>query len=106
MIEKIDSRTVPCRAMPRGSMPLIGLGTFGSDHVSPDQMAEAVLGAAQVGYRHFDCAEVYGNEREVGRSLQSIIKGGVRREGLWIKFQGLEQPPQARRGRRSLRALA
>jgi alcohol dehydrogenase (NADP+) len=84
MIEKIDPASVPCRTMPKGRMPVIGLGTFGSDHVSPDQMAEAVLGAAEVGYRHFDCAEVYGNEKEVGRSLQSIMKGGVKREDLWI----------------------
>jgi hypothetical protein len=31
-------------------MPAIGLGTFGSDHVSADEEAEAVKGAASVGY--------------------------------------------------------
>jgi alcohol dehydrogenase (NADP+) len=74
----------PRRAMPRGEIPLIGLGTFGSDHVSNDQIAESVIGAAAIGYRHFDCAEVYGNEEAIGRSLQEIMDSGVPREELWI----------------------
>ena len=60
------------------------MGTFGSDSVSPAAVAEAVMGAAEVGYRHFDCASVYGNEKEVGRSLQQIVSGGVSRDELWI----------------------
>ncbi len=56
-------------------MPGIGLGTFGSDHVTPAQVAEAVKGAAAVGYRHFDCASVYGNEAAVGASLESVVQG-------------------------------
>lgn len=70
--------------MPQGEIPVVGMGTFGSDHVGHDQVAEAVLGAAGVGYRHFDCAEVYGNEQFIGRSLEQIMKSGVRREDLWI----------------------
>jgi len=70
--------------MPQGSIPVVGMGTFGSDHVTHEQVAEAVLGAAEVGYRHFDCAEVYGNEDFVGRSLEQIVKSGVPREELWI----------------------
>ncbi len=65
-------------------MPAIGLGTFGSDHVTPAQVADAVLGAAAAGYRHFDCASVYGNEPEVGASLEAILKAGVKREDLWV----------------------
>jgi diketogulonate reductase-like aldo/keto reductase len=65
-------------------MPAVGLGTFGSDHVSPSQVAEAVKGAAEVGYRHFDCASVYGNEAEIGASFEAILEGGVKREELWI----------------------
>ena len=53
-------------------MPVVGMGTFGSDHVSNEQMAEAVLGAAEVGYRHFDCAEVYGNEAEIPKKMKFI----------------------------------
>jgi diketogulonate reductase-like aldo/keto reductase len=65
-------------------MPAIGLGTFGSDHVSSAEVAAAVEGAAAVGYRHFDCASVYGNEHEIGYALQQILRTGVRREQLWI----------------------
>jgi len=78
------ANSVVRRPMPQGSIPVVGMGTFGSDHVTHEQVAEAVLGAAEVGYRHFDCAEVYGNEDFVGRSLEQIMKSGVPREELWI----------------------
>src|SRR5579859_1808307 len=65
-------------------MPAIGLGTFGSDHVSPAEVAAAVEGAANVGYRHFDCASVYRNERQIGNALQQVMRGGIKREQLWI----------------------
>jgi diketogulonate reductase-like aldo/keto reductase len=65
-------------------MPAIGLGTFGSDHVTPAQVASAVKGAVAAGYRHFDCASVYSNEAEVGAALEEIQQGGVKREELWI----------------------
>ncbi len=65
-------------------MPAIGLGTFGSDHVSASEIAAAVEGAAAAGYRHFDCASVYGNEAEIGAAFQAILRGGIKREDLWI----------------------
>lgn len=65
-------------------MPAIGLGTFGSDHVSATEIAETVKGAAAAGYRHFDCASVYGNEAEIGAAFEEIVRGGIRREDLWI----------------------
>lgn len=65
-------------------MPAVGLGTFGSDNYTPAQVADAVRGAAHAGYRHFDCASVYGNEPEVGDVLQEVIQSGVPREELWI----------------------
>lgn len=65
-------------------MPAIGLGTFGSDHVSASAVAGAVRGAAAVGYRHFDCASVYGNQAEIGCALRDIRDGGVGRSELWI----------------------
>lgn len=76
---------VPYRILHTGArMPAIGLGTFGSDRVPPERVAEAVAGAAKVGYRHFDCASVYGNEDRVGDSLEAIVRGGVPREELWV----------------------
>ncbi len=80
----VNPTLVPRRPKPAGDIPVIGMGTFGSDHVSHDAAAEAVLGAAAAGYRHFDCASVYGNEREIGRSLGQIVRGGVARSELWI----------------------
>lgn len=81
----VDPGRVPARTLYTGArIPAIGLGTFGSDRISAAQVAEAVLGAAAVGYRHFDCASVYGNEREIGESFQSLLRGGVKREQLWI----------------------
>ena len=65
-------------------MPAVGLGTFGSDHVPHEKVAEAVKTAVALGYRHIDCASVYGNEQHIGRSLEEIFKGGIRREELWI----------------------
>ena len=79
-MEKIDPASVPHRTLYTGAkIPAVGLGTFGSDRFSADQIAEAVLGAAQIGYRHFDCAAVYGNEKEIGVSLQKAMKGGIKR---------------------------
>jgi len=81
----IPPESVPTQTLYTGAtIPAIGLGTFGSDHVSASQIAEAVLGAAEVGYRHFDCAQVYGNEKEIGYALRSIQEGGVPRKELWI----------------------
>jgi alcohol dehydrogenase (NADP+) len=81
----VDPAKIPQRRLYTGAtMPAIGLGTFGSDAVGPDRVAEAVRGAAAVGYRHFDCAAVYGNEAAVGAALEDIIRGGVKREELWV----------------------
>jgi diketogulonate reductase-like aldo/keto reductase len=65
-------------------MPGIGLGTFGSDHVSAEEVAEAVKGALAAGYRHIDCASVYANEDRIGPVLRAALAGGLGREELWI----------------------
>jgi len=81
----IDPASIPRRKLYTGAtMPAIGLGTFGSDRIAPAQVAAAVRGAAAAGYRHFDCASVYGNEPEVGSALEAILAGGVRREDIWV----------------------
>jgi diketogulonate reductase-like aldo/keto reductase len=81
----VEPQAVPQVLLHTGAtMPAIGLGTFGSDHAAPGEVAEAVLGAAEVGYRHFDCAMVYGNEAEIGRALQAVMAGGVSRQELWV----------------------
>ncbi|WP_345785698.1 aldo/keto reductase [Pelagicoccus sp. SDUM812002] len=66
-------------------MPAIGLGTFGSDHVTNETVAAAVKTAIEIGYRHIDCASVYGNEVEIGATLKETISSGLAsREELWI----------------------
>ena len=63
-------------------MPLLGLGTWKS---SPGQVGDAVREAIRLGYRHFDCARVYGNEAEIGAALHGAIAAGeVTRDELWI----------------------
>ena len=81
----VDPAPCPSRSLWTGArMPAIGLGTFGSDRFSGEEIADAVLGAAAVGYRHFDCATVYGNEHLIGASLETIQAGGIRARGLWV----------------------
>ncbi len=62
-------------------MPVVGVGTFGSDHVSATEMAQAVQLALDIGYRNIDCASVYANEKEIGEVLHS---SSIPREELWI----------------------
>jgi len=81
----VDPSRVPQRTAYTGAkIPAVGLGTFGSDRFSGEDIAEAVKGAAAVGYRHIDCASIYGNEHLIGHSLREIIAGGVPREELWV----------------------
>jgi len=83
--DAVDPALVPQRRLSSGAlMPAIGLGTFGSDHVSHQAVAEAVKFGAEVGYRHFDCASVYGNEAEIGLSFESMLSSGLERKDLWI----------------------
>ena len=80
MLVSVDPALVPNRRLGSGAlMPAIGLGTFGSDHVPPEEVARAVTGAFDVGYRHFDCASVYGNEEAIGRSLRQLP-----RHEIWV----------------------
>ena len=81
----VDPGKVPKKVLKSGvAMPCIGLGTFGNDCYDGETIAEAVKGAISVGYRHIDCASVYGNEDRIGESLQEVMKRGLKREELWI----------------------
>ena len=66
-------------------MPVVGIGTFGSDKYNADEIAKAVYGAVECGYRLIDCASVYSNEKEIGGSLAKLFANGiVKREELFI----------------------
>ncbi len=81
----IDPKLVPQRTLRGGEkIPGIGMGTFGSDRFSAEDIAAAVKGAAEVGFRLFDCASVYGNEHLIGNVFQEIMASGIKREELFI----------------------
>jgi alcohol dehydrogenase (NADP+) len=56
-----------------GNMPAIGFGTLIADAATTKT---AVRDALDVGYRHYDCAERYRNEREVGEALRAALAAG------------------------------
>ncbi len=84
--EAVDPQKVPAFRLRSGAtIPSVGLGTFGSDHVTHEQVAAAVGQAIRLGYRHIDCSSVYGNEKQIGKVLKELFREGfVRREELWI----------------------
>lgn len=86
MKNAIDPAKVPVKKLSNGmEIPCIGLGTFGSDKYNSEQIAAAVLGAVRIGYRLIDCAEVYGNEKEIGGSISQLLGEGIKREDLFIQ---------------------
>jgi 2,5-diketo-D-gluconate reductase A len=57
-------------------IPQLGFGVF---QIEPEKTKDATLAALEVGYRHIDTAEMYGNEREVGQAVRAsgIDRGEV-----------------------------
>lgn len=82
----IDVAKVPVRKLYNGdTMPCIGMGTFGSDRFTADQVSDAVAGAIRCGYRLFDCAACYENEDQIGQVFaEAFQEGVVKREELFI----------------------
>lgn len=63
-------------------IPLLGLGTWKSN---PGEVELAIKNAIQVGIRHFDCAKIYNNEKEIGDAFQAIFnEGKIKREDVFI----------------------
>lgn len=61
-----------------GRMPVLGFGTLIPDAATT---ISATRGALEAGFRHFDCAERYGNEREVGEALRAGLAAGAMARG-------------------------
>lgn len=59
-------------------IPKLGLGTW---FIDDSKAADAVKAAVQLGYRHFDTAQAYGNERGVGEGIRTC---GIPREELFV----------------------
>jgi 2,5-diketo-D-gluconate reductase A len=76
------------------TIPQLGFGVF---QIKPNHTAAAVRSALEVGYRHIDTAEMYGNEKEVG---QGIRDAGLGRGEVFITSKlnnGFHRPDDARR---------
>lgn len=64
-------------------MPAFGLGTWGNAPEDAKMVKDAVTAAIEAGYRHIDCAYVYGNESTIGEVFGSL-PASVKREDLFI----------------------
>jgi len=65
-----------------GQIPVLGFGTLILD---PAVTITATRDALEAGFRHFDCAERYRNEREVGEALQvGLAAEGIAREDIFV----------------------
>jgi 2,5-diketo-D-gluconate reductase A len=76
------------------SIPQLGFGVF---QIDPSETADAVARALEVGYRHIDTAEMYGNEREVGEAVRA---SGLDRGDVFVTSKlnnGEHRPDDARR---------
>ncbi|MDA0159562.1 aldo/keto reductase [Solirubrobacter ginsenosidimutans] len=76
------------------AIPQLGFGVF---QIDPDHTAEAVSAALDVGYRHIDTAEMYGNERGVGDAVRA---SGLDRREVFVTSKlnnAFHRPDDARR---------
>jgi 2,5-diketo-D-gluconate reductase A len=76
------------------SIPQLGYGTY---KIAPDQTADAVRTALEVGYRHVDTAQMYRNERGVGQAIHDV---GIDRADVYVTSKlnnGFHKPDDARR---------
>lgn len=78
----ISSVESPSKPLTLDAIPLLGFGTW---NLKEKNTSEAVSLAIRTGYRHIDCAAIYGNEIEVGKGIRDgLARSGLQREDLWI----------------------
>jgi len=95
---------VPTIALNNGvEIPQLGFGVF---QIEPEKTKDATLAALEVGYRHIDTAEMYGNEKEVGEAVRA---SGIDRGEIFVTSKlnnGFHDPDDAARAfEQSLQAL-
>jgi 2,5-diketo-D-gluconate reductase A len=76
------------------TIPQLGFGVF---QIDPEETVRAVSDALEIGYRHIDTAQMYGNEKEVGEAVRA---SGLERADVFITTKlnnGSHQPDDARR---------
>ena len=79
MKEIHDMASVPNITLNDGSqVPQLGFGVF---QIDPAETKDATLTALEVGYRHIDTAEMYGNERGVG---EAVRESGIDRGDIYV----------------------
>lgn len=86
MAEVINQTLIPKIKLSSGEeIPCVGMGTFGSDRFTAEQVSNAVAGAIRYGYRMFDCAACYQNEDQIGEVFKAAFdEGVVERKDLFI----------------------
>jgi 2,5-diketo-D-gluconate reductase A len=87
--------TVPAITLNDGAtIPQLGFGVY---QIAPEDAVSAVKTALEIGYRHIDTAEMYGNEKEVGEGIRAA---GLQRGEVFITSKlnnGFHKPDDARR---------
>jgi 2,5-diketo-D-gluconate reductase A len=91
----VSGTTVPTLGLNDGTeIPQLGFGVF---LVPPEETQRTVEHALEVGYRHIDTAQMYGNEAEVGAAIKAA---GIQRDDLYVTTKlnnGFHRPDDARR---------
>jgi aldehyde reductase len=79
--ESLSHRKLPLRDG-SGELPAVGFGTLIPDAI---ETRNATAAALEAGFRHFDCAERYRNEAQVGEAIEERLRSGsLTREDLFI----------------------
>jgi 2,5-diketo-D-gluconate reductase A len=102
--EELTVNSIPNIQLSDGArIPQLGFGVF---KIEPENTAAAVGTALEIGYRHIDTAEMYGNEKEVGEGIRAA---GIDRADVFVTSKlnnGFHEPDDARRAfDNTLRAL-
>lgn len=81
-IENLESILAQSYTLSNGvKIPKLGLGLW---RIDDDKVPSVVESAVKVGYRHFDSAQSYQNEVGTGEGVRNAIKGGLKREDIFV----------------------